>query len=338
MKNNHNPSTHVNSLSKAVLEQLATIGSEGDAKTQIVDESGNVIGATSNALDVNVKSDAVGIALDATLTDGSQETKIVDGSGNVIGATSNALDVNIKSGATLEVKLDNENDDVLIYGFDGAANQKIKTHTDGAIQIKAIADSVAVTTDVETGLAKDTTLTGGSQKVKIVDASGNLIYPAGEPVTQSVEITRPADTTAYTANDAINSSTSEPVAFEFTGMAVAAGGGGMLAQVKVETDIAAMAAQQLRLWFFNATPANIANDNAAFVHYYADKAKRLFYIDVNMNALLAGSDVIVGVTLPLFESYNCAATSLFVLVQALTGFTPTSAGKLYVTLTANRMA
>ena len=136
-------------------------------------------------------------AKDLTLTDGTQKAQIVDDLGEVIGATANALDVNIKSNAT---DLDNANDDVLVYGFDGAANQKIKTHTDGALQIKSIADTVvvsgAVTTDVETGLAKEdtlatvntnletietdieatnTALADGTQKTQVVDGTGNVI-------------------------------------------------------------------------------------------------------------------------------------------------------------------
>ena len=312
MKNNHNPSTHVNSLSKAVLEQLATIGSEGDAKTQIVDESGNIIGATSNALDVNVKSDAVGIALDATLTDGSQETKIVDGSGNVIGATSNALDVNIKSGATLEVKLDNENDDVLIYGFDGAANQKIKTHTDGAIQIKAIADSVAVTTDVETGLAKDTTLTGGSQKVKTVDASGvatDTLYR-----TFSKTVTRPANTTVYTAADVIGdvAGTLDTIA----DVAKAAGYGVCITNVRIQTTDTGLAGKTIRVHILNDSDTAIA-DNAAFV--IGDAAKRRGYIDVVMGT---GNLALEGQTQVENLVVNPVARAVSFILETTEGFTP----------------
>jgi hypothetical protein len=102
-------------------------------------------------------------ATEDTQTDGTQKTQIVDSSGNAIGATSNAMDVNIKSGVTLEVNLDNANDDVLVYGFDGSANQKIKTHTDGSVQIKGIADTVTVSS---------ATLTDGSQKTQVVAAGG----------------------------------------------------------------------------------------------------------------------------------------------------------------------
>lgn len=81
---------------------------------------------------------AAGGATAANQTNGSQKTQIVDGSGNVIGSTSNALDVNIKSGVTLEVNLDNANDDVLVYGFDGSANQKIKTDAAGELQVDVL--------------------------------------------------------------------------------------------------------------------------------------------------------------------------------------------------------
>lgn len=103
MANNHNPSTHINSLSKTVIEQLTGVTSDGDAKTQIVDGSDNVIGSTSNALDVNVKSDGAGLALDDTLTDGSQKTQVVGGGGtNIDFATDAKLDTIISDLSDLE--------------------------------------------------------------------------------------------------------------------------------------------------------------------------------------------------------------------------------------------
>jgi hypothetical protein len=81
-------------------------------------------------------------AMSTKLTDASQKTQIVDGSGNVIGSTSNALDVNIKSGVTLEVNLDNAADDVLVYGFDGTDNQKIKTDANGELQVDVLSSAL----------------------------------------------------------------------------------------------------------------------------------------------------------------------------------------------------
>lgn len=86
-----------------------------------------------------------GDASAANQTNGSQKTQIVDGSGNVISSTSNALDVNIKSGVAISVNLSQANDDVLVYGFDGAANQKIATDTAGITRVNLIAGETQIT-------------------------------------------------------------------------------------------------------------------------------------------------------------------------------------------------
>ena len=71
----------------------STKQSDGTQKTQVVDGSGNVIGSTTNALDINIKSgnptsitanagtnlNTSALALDATLTGGTQQTKLTDG-------------------------------------------------------------------------------------------------------------------------------------------------------------------------------------------------------------------------------------------------------------------
>lgn len=85
----------------------------GSAKTQVVDGSGNVIGSTSNALDVNVSNTPTvtitgtvpvsatalplpaGAATSTAQTNGAQKTQLVDGSGNVIASTGNALNVDV---------------------------------------------------------------------------------------------------------------------------------------------------------------------------------------------------------------------------------------------------
>lgn len=61
------------------------------------------------------------------------------------------------SGITLEVNLDNANDDVLVYGFDGTSNQKIKTDTSGELQIDVL--SSALPTGASTA-ANQTTIIG----------------------------------------------------------------------------------------------------------------------------------------------------------------------------------
>lgn len=125
---------------------LATINQGGNSASVSASNALKVDGSAvtqpiSGTVTANIGTTG-GLALNATLTDASQKTQIVDGSGNVIGSTSNALDVNIKSGITLEVNLDNANDDVLVYGWDGAANQKIKTDVAGELQVDVLSSAL----------------------------------------------------------------------------------------------------------------------------------------------------------------------------------------------------
>jgi len=145
---------------------VATEATLGDIKSDLDTISGHV--------DVDLST----VATEATLsdiktaqTDGSQETKIVDASNNAVtssdaGGGIRALDVNVASGITLEVNLDNADDDVLVYGWDGSTNQKIKTDVDGNLQVDVLSTSLdgvdfATETTLLAILAKiDVTVTG----------------------------------------------------------------------------------------------------------------------------------------------------------------------------------
>lgn len=80
--------------------------------------------------------DSAGIGLTSTLSGGKQ-----------------ALDVNIASGVTLSVNLDPTNDSVLVYGFDGAANQKIKTNSSGRLQVDVFSSALPSGASTEATLA-----------------------------------------------------------------------------------------------------------------------------------------------------------------------------------------
>lgn len=134
---------------------------------------------SSGHLQVDVLSmpSVSGGATAAAQTDGSQKTQIVDGSGNVIGSTSNALDVNIKSGVSIDVTLSNASDDVLVYGFDGAANRKIKTDASGELQVDVLSSVLpanAATSTIQTDGTQKTRLTSGGSDAT-VHALGNTL-------------------------------------------------------------------------------------------------------------------------------------------------------------------
>ena len=65
------------------------------------------------------------------------DVNLSDGAGTSIGSTGGALDINIASG-TLAVTIDESNDSILVYGWDGSSNQKIKTDVSGNLQVDVL--------------------------------------------------------------------------------------------------------------------------------------------------------------------------------------------------------
>lgn len=279
-------------------------------------------------------------------------------------------------------------------------------------------------------------ITGGSQKTQIVNSNGNSLLPSGTPVRLINELTRPADITAYTIGDNINTSLSrkQKETISFTGTAGTANvsgaggltklatfrddlvttaidfesahgaaylavgitltrnmgdiileatvagvpfdspvvtnvtedlagtvahttanatatvinfenasiednGGGLAFLLKVESNITAIAGATLRYWFFDTAPTNLVGDNAAYINTYVNAPKGCFYVDVVMDALLAGSDTVTG-QIDISKEYVTAVGSktLYALIQTLTGFTPTSGGKIHTSLSVLKLA
>lgn len=157
-------------------------------------------------------------------------------------------------------------------------------------------------------------------------------------VTVSVEVTRPADTTAYAAKDAVDASTSAPAGFVFAGMAGFAGGTGYLVKTVLATDQKTNVAR-FRLHLFNAAPTYI-NDNSPYLLLYANLASRVGTIDFDAAATedatnsTAAISQKVGNLLP----FVCAAAdaNLYGILETLDAFTPASGQKFTVKLTADQ--
>lgn len=67
----------------------------------------------------------------------AKRAMLVDATGTAI-STSNKLPVDATFTGTLEVNLDNANDDVLVYGNDGTTNRAIKTDASGELQVDVL--------------------------------------------------------------------------------------------------------------------------------------------------------------------------------------------------------
>lgn len=109
----------------------------------------------------------------------------------------------------------------------------------------------------------------------------------------AVEFTRPADTTAYTAKDAISNSTSSPSVLTFAGITPDVSQFGYITKVRLMTNNTTWAstnAAVFKLHLFHEPPTAI-NDNAPYTLLYTNRDKRIGTITFTaLNTEGSGSD------------------------------------------------
>lgn len=161
----------------------------------------------------------------------------------------------------------------------------------------------------------------------VAEVVANSMISGGHSTT--VTITRPANTTDYTAGDVIGDTNGSAI-FTFANMARAAGEV-LITSIELEIDLAAvpsgMTGFNVRL--YNASPTAIA-DNAAWDLPSGDRGKYLGKIQL-------GTPVDEGSTLfidndGINKQIKLLTTSLYVELQTLGGFTPTSAAVKRLTI------
>lgn len=89
----------------------------------------------------------------------------------------------------------------------------------------------------------------------------------GTTVTPSGTITRPANTTTYTAGDAVTTSTSSPLPLIIVGAGRITGGSGVILGGVMAKSTTSTTNAQFRLWFFAADDILIPNDNAPWTPF-----------------------------------------------------------------------
>jgi hypothetical protein len=208
-----------------------------------------------------------------------------------------------------------------------------------------MADNVAITAGAGTTIATDDVGGVQYQRVKIgvgadgsaTDVSSAAPLPVGGLVTRAAtELTRPADTTAYTAGDVVSNSTSATTLIDLASAVRVNGGSGYIVRVDLATDKKSIT-PRFRVHFFNASNPTVSVDNAAHRGLYADVAKRLGWVD--LPAMTTGTDT-TNSTMSRTSNDGCrlpvvaggATTSLYALLEALDAFTPASGQKFTLTI------
>jgi hypothetical protein len=164
---------------------------------------------------------------------------------------------------------------------------------------------------------------------EVVTAVSGLIIAAAE-------FSRPADTTAYAARDAVTNSTSATALMAFA-LGRIAGGSGYLVRARLATNRATDTAR-FRLWLFRVSnPTSVPNDNAAFALLWANRAQIIGFLDFPaLSTEGTGSDAAVAVIADARLAFSCAAadTQVYGLLEALDVFTPASGQQFSVQLAA----
>lgn len=162
-------------------------------------------------------------------------------------------------------------------------------------------------------------------------SSSNPLPVGSTNYEAAVTFTRPANTTAYDPGDVIGAAdvgtpaNAGDARFELTNIGPA-GGYVFITDVLHRIDVAALPSGMgaFRLHFFNALPAAIL-DNAAFNLVAADRAKYLGYVQVNTPDDLGDTLWSENVQRNKRVKLADGITSLWVELQTLNGYTPTSA-------------
>ena len=152
----------------------------------------------------------------------------------------------------------------------------------------------------------------------------------------SVEKTRPADVTAYVANEVVSEATANATVWSFANIARVNGGSGYVVKGRVVTNLLTGQTQRLRLYLFNAAPTGNLNDNAANTEpKYADIAKMVGFVDFDaLDNTQAGADSSENQRDDLRLSFTCGAASrtLSGILVTLDAFTPASGQKFTIIL------
>jgi hypothetical protein len=158
----------------------------------------------------------------------------------------------------------------------------------------------------------------------------------GDIARVATEVTRPSDTTAYTAGDAVNNSTSAPVVITLANVARANDTGGYIVGVRLSTDKKSIV-PRLRVHFYRASNPNVPNDNAAMVSLYADESKKLGYVD--LPAMITPADA-TNSTISFAQDYSVripflpvsGGRAIYAALETRDAFTPASGEKFTLTV------
>jgi hypothetical protein len=136
-------------------------------------------------------------------------------------------------------------------------------------------------------------------------------------------ITRPANTTAYTAGDVVGG------AFQLTGLPFGEDILVSFADLAPALTAVPSGMTSFRLYLYNAPPPSALADNAPFTMSAADAAVRAGYIDLGSPALVAGSGVLLTQVAQVNQPIRTGATGVWAYLVTNGAYTPAANSETY---------
>lgn len=243
--------------------------------------------------------------------------------------TVNAVDGTVVTGETLETG------GVGTTGWLSSIRKAIKT---GLIAILGATDGAAVVTDA-TGTLQQ--YLRGLVKLWIAGLAAGEAHigeVGGRSVPVGDETTRPADTTAYAAGDAIGATVSDTGTTPLRSLAVGRveGGSGYLTKFRLVTDqVACVAVVRVHFYSVAAPAGAIPGDNVLMTLLYLNKAQRIGQIDMPPLATSTVAGASTAAEARDFATrmqFKCAVAdqNIYYRLETLTVFTPASGQKFYL--------
>jgi hypothetical protein len=173
--------------------------------------------------------------------------------------------------------------------------------------------------------------TGSTFPVKGDESLGAInVKTTGGSHGATVNLTRPSNATPYDAGDAIGDTGGSAI-LTFANMGKSTGGEIIITSVELEIDLTTSAIGAVNLRLYNASPTAIA-DNIAWDLVSGDRGKYLGKIQLSAptdegSTLFSDND---GIN----KQITLATGSLFVIMQTVSGFTPTTGAVKRLTIHA----
>lgn len=147
-------------------------------------------------------------------------------------------------------------------------------------------------------------------------------------VQPTATLTRPGDTTAYTANDSVANSTGSPTALTFNNCARVTGGCGLIRDATLILNGMTTTVAEFHLWVFDTSPT-VTADNSAFAPSDADAANVQCVLMFNAGNMSDGTNNRIYKLVNAPQMFKTSgALALYGALMTRTGYTPTS-GETY---------